>query len=518
MGWNYEKSLDRIQKHLDGMGDIEIEDLVREADLNTLLTETKCRGVEGAHVYTYVANFPRMATAYADDESEYKRFLQAVHLYQREVSRIVEDVDKFDGLRIQFQGPKLHALFYRPIKDTKRLAILALLLQLVLKDFTNKVFNPAFPFSEDFTIAGGSDVGYSIGTRNGRNGDRELLFLGPCANYAAKIISSAGRLRITTELYEVLPEDLQEICTKIDDDVYQVNAITQTRLDELLTEYSITWDREASAERIAEDMRNFPLKDIEYSSANTLIDIDALSIRNNKKVMAASIFGDIAGFTAYIDGAATDEKKREALRVLHVIRREMATVVAADHGGIRVQYQGDRVQGLFHMPKDDEGRIATDTVEAAISLQSSMEKTLKLKLPEAVALRLAVGVDLDTTLVSKLGTRAHRDRICLGEPVETAAAHEENCAGGKIGISKRVYEALPERLSKHFGYDTASACYVASDLTWDKVELAARAAAYTGGAPVFLRSTGSGIEITREEVRGARSITPSSSWASEDES
>jgi hypothetical protein len=291
MSWDFETSLERIQKHLDGMGEIEIEDLVREADLNNLLSETKCRGVVGAHVYTYVANFPRMASAYADDASEYKRFLQAVHLYQREVSRIVEDVDKFDGLRIQFQGPKLHALFYRPIKDNKRLAILALFLQLVLKDFTNRVFNPAFPFSEDFTIAGGADIGYSIGTRNGRNGDRELLFLGPCANYAAKIISSAGRLRITTELYEELPDNLQAICTKIDDDIYQVNAITQTRFDELLAEYKIKWDREASAERIAEDKRSFPLKDIEYSSANTLIDIDALSIRNNKKVMGASISG-----------------------------------------------------------------------------------------------------------------------------------------------------------------------------------------------------------------------------------
>ena len=90
--------------------------------------------------------------------------------------------------------------------------------------------------------------------------------------------------------------------------------------------------------------------------------------------------------------------------------------------------------------------------------------------------------------------------------------------GARSGYSKRVYEALPERLSKHFAYDSGSSCYVASDLTWDKVELAARAAAYAVGAPVFLRSTGPVIEISREEVRGARSITPSSSWASENES
>jgi hypothetical protein len=36
MSWKYEDSLDRIQTHLDGMSDIEIEDLVREADLKVV--------------------------------------------------------------------------------------------------------------------------------------------------------------------------------------------------------------------------------------------------------------------------------------------------------------------------------------------------------------------------------------------------------------------------------------------------------------------------------------------------
>ena len=33
MSWDFETSLERIEKHLDGMGEIEIEELVREADL-----------------------------------------------------------------------------------------------------------------------------------------------------------------------------------------------------------------------------------------------------------------------------------------------------------------------------------------------------------------------------------------------------------------------------------------------------------------------------------------------------
>ena len=87
-----------------------------------------------------------------------------------------------------------------------------------------------------------------------------------------------------------------------------------------------------------------------------------------------------------------------------------------------------------------------------------MEKTIKTAMPDAKSLQLAVGVDLDTTLVSNLGARAHRDRICLGEPVENAAATEERCSSEQIGISERIYKALPEELSKHFAYDSKAKC------------------------------------------------------------
>jgi len=513
MSWEYQKSLDRISNHLDNMGEIEVERLVREADLNNLLTETRCREIHGAHVYVYITNFSRLATESIPDETEYKRFIQAVHIYQREVSRIVESI--FDGLRIHFQGPKLHALFYRPIDKTEKLATKAFLLQLVLKDFVSAVFNPAYPLLDNFSIAGGADVGDAIGTRNGRKNDRELLFLGACANYAAKIINLAGRLRLSKELYDTLPADLRELCAETDEEeIYQINVLTQKQLDELFEKYDINWDREKSRERVDEDKRSHPLKDISYSSANELIDLDSLSIWNNKRVLAASIFGDVTGFTAYIDSAETDEEKRKALRVLHAIRKEMATVVTVDYNGLRVQFQGDRVQGLFHMPKNEEADIATEAVDTAVGLQSSMEKTIKEKLPEASELKLAVGVDLHKTLVPRLGTRAHRDRICLGAPVENAARNEEKCAGGQIGVSKRIYDLLPDRLKKHFSYDSGVGCYVADGLTADKVERAAKASS-AAGAPAFITSGSAGVTISDREREGARTIIPARSYAEE---
>lgn len=267
MAWDYTRSKDRIQKHLDNMGEIKVEKLKRDADLNNLLSETCCREIYGAHVYVHVSNFAHLASQDADDQDTYKEFIRAMHLYQREVARIVEGEDIFDGVRIHFQGPKLHALFFRPIDDGAKIATKAVLLQLVLKDFVSSVFNPAFPDLGDFRVAGGADLGTAIGTRNGSHGDRELLFLGAPANHAAKIISSHGRLRLTKQVYDELPDDLREICTAVEGetDLYQLKAVTQARLDELTAKYDVGWDRDASKKRIEADQEQFPLSKVAYS-------------------------------------------------------------------------------------------------------------------------------------------------------------------------------------------------------------------------------------------------------------
>lgn len=527
MSWNYDESLERIRYHLDNMGEIEVHKLAREADLGNLLSETECREIYGAHVYVGVSNFAKLASDGAYSEDDYKRLIRGIHLYQREVSRIVERDEMFGGLRIHFQGPKLHALFYRPIDDEENLASRAVLLQLVLKDFVASVFNLAFPDYDPFKIAGGADIGDVIGTRNGSRGDRELLFLGSAANRAAKIIGASGALRITGDVYDALPEDLRAFCEEIEDDLYRIKPVSHGVLDELLEARGIGWDRDKSAERIQEDKQAFPLKDVSYGSASKLIDLDSLSIYKNKKVFAASVFADISGFTAYVDGAETEEEKKEALRVFHAIRKELATVVKKDYEGIRVQYQGDRVQALYHLPKDEEEEIVAEAVEAAVALQSSIEHTIKEALPEAEDLGLAVGVDVDTTLASRLGTRGHRDRICVGVPVENAADLEERSEGGRIAITSRAYRALPENLSEHFSYNAEAACYVADGLTMDKLDLAKRAKDYETGKAALIAAGATGALVfgagavamaqakKDKEKKDARKVKPSPSYCGE---
>lgn len=511
MSWNYETSLERIRKHLENSGEIEIEKLVRDAELHSLLSETVCREIFGAHVYVDLPNFAELASKIEGEE--YRRVIQAVHLYQREVTRIVEDNGIFDGVRVHFQGPKLHALFFRPIDDATDLATKAVLLQAVLRDFAYSVFNPAFPALKNLNISAGADIGNAIGTQDGMKGDRELLFIGAPANYAAKIIAGPGQLRVTPRIYSELPMELKRICAKQDDGNYAIGSVERQTLKNLLENTGIKWDTQKSAEKMEEEKRQFPLKDIEYSDAETPIDLDALSIKNNKRVTAASIFADVDGFTRYIDSATTVAGKKSALRVFHAIRHEMAAIVKHDFNGLRIQYQGDRVQGLFHLPKDNFQAIAQKATEAAIGLQSSMEYTLKESLPESSPLKLAVGIDIDLTLVSKLGIRGERDRVCIGLGVEDAEECQEKCKGGDIGLTTEVYELLDAPTKQHFTHDVERKLYFAAGLTAEKAERQKKAAAYTGGGTVFVRSGKTGAQITSAEAPGARPILPSKSYA-----
>lgn len=511
MSWNYQTSFERIQKYLGDLGEIQVEKLVRDADLYTLLTPTNCRQIYGAHVYVDVPNFALVAS-HAEGE-DYRRVIQAIHLYHREVARIVEDPEIFDGVRIHFQSPKLHALFFRPIDSSEQLAAKAVLLQIALRHFMANVFNPTFPLLPNLTIAGGADLGNAIGTKNGMAGDRELLFLGAPANYAAKIVGEPGQINLTGQVFSALPPKLRDLCSPLQEGLYQIGATNSVRIAELLEEFGIGWDSTDSAERLENDKRLFPLKNIEYSEADSLIDLDGLSITNNKRVRAASLFADVSGFTKYIDAAQTADDKKRALRIFHVIRKEMAEVVKHDFSGLRIQYQGDRVQALFHLPKNDGAAFLKKAVETAAGLQSSMEYTLKQCLPDAGPLALAIGIDLDVTLVSKIGTRGQRDRICIGTGVEDAVRAQEKSNGGEVSLTPRAFQLLDGLFQPQFTLDKTRNLYVAAKFYSDRFERAAKAAAYGAGGPVTVRTVSKTVTVTHGREAGGRQVLPSKTYA-----
>lgn len=500
MAWNYDVSLDRVQKHLDSMGEIEVLPYTREMDLEGL-SETRCRDILGSHIYAEIRNLSTLVSERVT-KAERQELIQATHIYQREVAYITAAVG---AERIVFQGGRAHLLVHHPVADPAGIAKKAVLLQLVLDRF-GQVFNTEFDNLDDAEIRSGADMGNAIATRNGTSGDRELLFIGPAANHAAKLLAPDAALRrLTKVIAEVLPDDLAAYVVE-DGDTFKLNRPTRSALADLLTKYKVDWTEDECAERLAGDRDLFPATSAGLWGTDKKIDFDALSYSTSRLVAAATLFGDVSGFTAFVDSAETDADKADALRSFHAIRKEMAEVVKKDSAGVRVQFQGDRVEAIYSLPADDEAGVSDEAVRAAVGLQSSFEKVLKKLLPKISGLGLAVGISRGDTIAARLGERAHRDRILLGEEVLRAERNEERVGKNQIGISKNVRDHLSTELADEFEWDAASGCYVATGLDQDKLDLAEAAKAVAAGKPLYV----AGPTITAVPTIG-RAIQPAAS-------
>ena len=100
MSWDYKETKKRVKDHIASIGKITVEKLKKEADLETLLSETNCREIYGAHLYFNIGNFAALASAATDNKDEMRRLVQAVHIYQREVTNIVETSDMLSLIHI----------------------------------------------------------------------------------------------------------------------------------------------------------------------------------------------------------------------------------------------------------------------------------------------------------------------------------------------------------------------------------------------------------------------------------
>jgi class 3 adenylate cyclase len=473
MSWHEQTSLNEIRQHVQHLTTTPIRITPLHEPLNrAAISEFQCKRVYGAHIYVAVPAFARLASQLYDAEGveSYQELTRAIHLYQQEVFRIV---GLFAGYQVHFQGPKLHAVLYQPFGERTAIAARAVLMSLVLKDFAHTVFPRVFPRYRMLSTASGVDLGQTIVTADGQRNDRELLFIGSPANYAAKIITDTLPWpRLTAHLYDALPKELRALCVRrkalraVPLEIYELPLVDRSTLERLLRTYAIAWEPDTSVGILSQAKRNLAPERITHRSEQRLIDLKELSISNNRRVLAASLFADVSGFTRYVQQYEHTEQQAEAIRVLHAIRREMSRVIRDDYGGLRIQFQGDRVQALFHLPKGDWRAIAHQAVEAARGLQASMERTLKACLPAHTArLHLAIGIDMGATLVSRLGVRAQRDPICLGRAVESAAELEEMAGAGQIAISRRVRQALPAEMRRIFRRQSNQHAFVAMEGT-----------------------------------------------------
>ena len=188
----------------------------------------------------------------------------------------------------------------------------------------------------------GIDHGKCLAMTTGRGAhEKDTLFLGRPANHAAKLVASGAEQGIflteTAQNRVAAGAVRKHAGTVTLDEAYVQAAVRKYAFDSV--------DRTATAIALdsSEPMFRFkrptlPLSTVKFSE---------LSPANSIRMGMASIFADIDGFTNFVDQAIQggSEKIREAVKIIHVIREELNSVLKEDFGGKRVRFIGDCIHG-----------------------------------------------------------------------------------------------------------------------------------------------------------------------------
>jgi len=514
MGWNHETSKQRLSdewKRIDSTKFI-VKKLTREMDLNNLgLTEARL--VHGVHAYASISNFSTILEdpfLRRDDSKRLHRYLHVVRIEQR---RIIQSV--FDGDKIQVQGPKFHALLFKPYDDDPDLAWISVLAGIALHLMLTRATPEVFEHYPRLDSAIGLDLGDAVVANIGIRGDRELISVGSPANHAAKILDGSNTLTVGKKLYDCLSDTRKELFSQVGE-VYRLRPGSLTDAEELVREEGFAWSVEQSANHMAETVDQHALEDILIEEARERIDPLTLGPRRAKTCDGASIFVDVDGYTKLIDTLVATgdlQKITRAVKWLHLFRYELRQVTECDFDGITIQHQGDRLQALFHMPAGYETRVIRKAIEALISYNSSIEEILNSQHNILGPMHVAIGCAFGKTLVSRTGVRGDLDLTCLGLATQLAETMQTKMSGNEIAITADMYESISdEAIKRTFSFDSARDGYVGSNVTWTSIEDGERGGKYGQSAKASYTTAGT-IAVSSGVPAGARSLKATLPWS-----
>jgi hypothetical protein len=474
MSWDKDKSLERIQRRWEARDtEITVTKLSRDMNLENV-TLHNGRLIRGAHLYATVAGSGKLHCLDSDEHAA--SAIQRIALWQAEVARIAK---AFDIPIIAFQGARVHLLVYRPIDDDPAIARKAALLGRAITYMTRDAFNPLFEEAKKLEARAAADLGETVATRGGTRGDSELLFLGNAANRPAKLLGTS-KLVVTSRFMDALGDQLEHEKIESGDEGAYILRLSVATVEDAVAEDGIEWSLQTSADRLTDELEKWPADRFKVSGATTAIDPTVLSRSNSKLVTAAVVLMDIDGFSAYVDQAENDTVKRDAILTLDAIRQEMREVLKVDFNGVRIQYQGDNMIGVVHLPNGDEEKIATAAAEIAAGMQASMSITLPGIVPHASSLDVAVGVAMDGTVLACLGDYGRRSGLAIGPAATGAENIQLRLDGKETGINKAVFEALPEDIQGLYAWNAKANAYVAADLSSSKLARVREALAANG--------------------------------------
>lgn len=284
--------------------------------------------------------------------------------------------------------------------------------------------------------------------------DPELTTIGYAANYAAKLQGTTGEwaMSISKDIYAAAEAGQRRCFSRVargDLRKYGQSCCYVAHLSDVSTGYSLPEDELRAVNDYANTVS---LGNMELSAVRRPLSFDRLNRTTVKKLDGITLYADVRGFTKMFDpdGGNLDEMAAKTQQVLATLYG-----ISTKHGGVHVQFQGDRELAVFHnvSPYTDSGgsrhegmRCYKDAVLTAMRMIDGVR---------GIGLYVGVGEAFGTLYATKIGARGERDNVLIGSTIIEAGRMEDQYAGeNQVAITQGVYEGLCEEdkvLAGRFG-------------------------------------------------------------------
>lgn len=399
------------------------------------------RKLKGIHFYINIVNYNDIIL---DEESMTGKVTHAIHAldtfftsierYGKKLSPQTFVVEKITGARLHMYVTDELEPAFDAVKAVSAYAYR-------LAGLINKSI-PKYKLLKDFYINVGAAYGKFYDFEfTSEDGYSEMTTIGYAANFAAKLqaLSKQGWFSISDEIYNALADDEKMIYRKEDDDSiqkYGQDRYYSAWLGNLESPAAIT-DEDMSA---AKDYANSDnLGDIEFGDVRGNLNFSRVNRTHCKRLDGIPVFADVRGFTSQFE--EDDSNLKEMAQKTREILASMYKV-STKHGGVHVQFQGDRELSLYH-------NVPGQKVNGAVRPEQKCFKAAVLAAMRMVDevkpynVHIGVGEDFGRLFATKIGARGEKDNILIGETVIHADFMEDKKASeDQIAITREVYDGL----------------------------------------------------------------------------
>lgn len=450
--WKKDRALGRIRARLAEVETVEIKNYVRDTNLNAL-PRNKAYRVDGVHLYVDILNLEDMlATTDVEGVTCHRRTLRFLNLHYRAVHRILAAVD---AIEVDFHNQRLHAVVTKPYGDEEGRVHRAIAIAQLITDVLAETGEEGDEIIPAAKVRVGIDTGLALAVRNGRRGHSEPLFLGEPANRAAKRagggkntgIYLTNTARQVIGLADAASEDTTRL-TRSEIETSQEDAELETTADKIVRE----WRKDLDANPIGK----FSFSGHTPPFSN--LDLELLTPANSRRQDTISIYGDLDGFTNYVaKHVGKDETAKDVVRVLHVLRSEMDSVVTSDFGGRKIRFVGDCIHAALAegtaQTTDEEASVST-AILCAGGLRSSFELAIEELNDNDVdveGLGLQIGFEFGPLALTRLGLKGSMVRCAVGRCVLGSETEQLRCKSEETAIGETAQAWASDAAQKIFG-------------------------------------------------------------------